>query len=405
MGNNLKMDGEKQYRSSFYALVESVTRSLTQLREIKSITHQLCVDINSSEGQLERDNLQRLLIIDERLVNVESILSEKLPLDVPTKNLHKDNDFNSLRKNGRAVKVNPKGKASKAEVKRVSITRKDHICLHCSQSFTQKKYLTQHIECRHQGITNECHICNKQYSSQNNLKIHLATHDENREQFRCLLCDKVYLNKSQLAKHNQAEHLNLKHQCPLCKKTLKSKSNLTQHLKLHEGVSYDCDLCSRVFSQKSGLLYHRKSRHSSEAPFPCDVCGKSFVLKSKLTQHKKRCHDTKTIVGSGFKTRISSQNHIKLYSAAKKKVLANGRQKTFKVFKTKNTKMNDPPSVQVPVNVSDVTVIDPSTLTLNLDRNNYLPLSINGATNLILNEPQIYTDRKNFPAFEMTPHF
>ena len=77
-------------------------------------------------------------------------------------------------------------------IKSISNAIKPFTCSHCSQSFTQNKYLQQHIACRHEGVVNECPECKKHFSSVNNLNIHLQTHKEAREEFSCKLCDKVH---------------------------------------------------------------------------------------------------------------------------------------------------------------------------------------------------------------------
>lgn len=76
-------------------------------------------------------------------------------------------------------------------IKSISNAVKPFTCSYCSKSFTQNKYLQQHIACRHEGAVNECPHCNKHFSSETNLKIHLQTHKEAREEFCCELCDKV----------------------------------------------------------------------------------------------------------------------------------------------------------------------------------------------------------------------
>ncbi|KAM3955171.1 uncharacterized protein ACR2FA_010953 [Aphomia sociella] len=78
-----------------------------------------------------------------------------------------------------------------------------------------------------------------------------------------------------------------KHVCLLCNKSFVNNSNLQRHLQhLHNQKTFDCEICSIKFTTKL-LLDKHFLRHTEERPFNCDECGKKFKTKSNLFQHKR----------------------------------------------------------------------------------------------------------------------
>jgi hypothetical protein len=78
------------------------------------------------------------------------------------------------------------------------------------------------------------------------------------------------------------------HPCPVCNKLLSVNTNLTTHMRTHNGDRpFRCDRCPRAFAQRVNLKRHLRT-HTGERPFHCDNCQERFARSTGLRRH--RCH-------------------------------------------------------------------------------------------------------------------
>lgn len=74
--------------------------------------------------------------------------------------------------------------------------------------------------------------------------------------------------------------------CPICDKTLQSKSGMRHHLKAHKGKQFKCPLCDSRFTQRFNIKSHLRYIHSSAQ---CVVCSGTFSLGEEYNAHVLKC--------------------------------------------------------------------------------------------------------------------
>ncbi|XP_055525267.1 RB-associated KRAB zinc finger protein-like isoform X1 [Wyeomyia smithii] len=133
-----------------------------------------------------------------------------------------------------------------------------------------------------------CSDCGKLFKNSMNYSIHLETNNEN--EFMCQICEKKFMQRSDLKYHLQFEHndnqsgykntspkndgneldaANIKlfpdeHKCAQCVKTFSSPANLKVHLLSHSIPRLKCDICGAVFRTKHMHMQHIIRAHTLE---------------------------------------------------------------------------------------------------------------------------------------------
>ncbi|KAM6975884.1 zinc finger and BTB domain-containing protein 26-like [Tautogolabrus adspersus] len=100
-------------------------------------------------------------------------------------------------------------------------------------------------------------------------------------------CDRVFQHLESYVGHLKEHRQYL---CLVCRKVFSQKSNLTRHIQVHTGVKpFRCPLCHKTFSQKATLQDHF-NLHTGSKPLKCHCCGAHFVHKLDLRRHLKGIH-------------------------------------------------------------------------------------------------------------------
>ena len=212
-------------------------------------------------------------------------------------------------------------------------------CTYCSEVFVHSTSLTRHIRRRHQkdympddkkaSLSAKCPIClqtfyktsiNKHirikhngekpyrcdypgcestgFVTKNNLENHMWQHKNQRNKpFKCQLCTKAYLRKSQLDAHMRAHRGIKPFVCNECGLQFSNKSNWQRHVAEHTGErKYACPHCNKRFSRSYYLTDHMKV-HTGLKPYSCHICGKQAATRSNHNSHL-RTHMTREPVNS-----------------------------------------------------------------------------------------------------------
>ncbi|KAJ8270483.1 hypothetical protein GJAV_G00115320 [Gymnothorax javanicus] len=199
-------------------------------------------------------------------------------------------------------------------------------CDKCQRSFHYEKSYLKHISASHGEVADviyRCTTCAQTFANRCNLKIH-ERHVHNDERlFPCSICGKAFKRNKDVKRHCRQVHEGVgdRHLCPVCGKSLSSKTALVLHQRTHTGDRpYHCTDCGAKFSQSSALKTHRRT-HTGEKPFACDQCDARFTQNHMLSYHK-RCHTGEKpfmceSCGKSFASKEYLKHHARIHSGSK----------------------------------------------------------------------------------------
>ena len=162
-------------------------------------------------------------------------------------------------------------------------------CLICGKVFTHKSSLARHAKTHETKVVNySCDQCDKIFSREDNLfqhrerihglfKISLDAIVDSGTGFKCEMC------KAKFGKDREALETHI------IKKVCIEKEN---KIEINKDGCYLCSKCDKVFLDKSSLIRHQKCKHKEGVfnTFKCSLCEKTFSYKCTLKKHIGKFH-------------------------------------------------------------------------------------------------------------------
>ncbi|KAK6627704.1 hypothetical protein RUM44_010183 [Polyplax serrata] len=204
-------------------------------------------------------------------------------------------------------------------------------CSHCKKSFCCKNDLNNHEKAIHVPENERqdfiCDMCGKVFQRVATLKYHLSTVHLQDRKYICEICAKCFTTPSGLRTHINAVHsLHKPIQCHKCQKWLKTTGTFQKHLQLHQNNTYPCSHCDKVCksstSLRSHLVKHSEKRpyscenhsaqHNAGSGYKCPDCPKLFVNMSNYYTHKKRMHSSEKVKNCGEDQQVPSQKRCQV---------------------------------------------------------------------------------------------
>ena len=167
---------------------------------------------------------------------------------------------------------------------------------------TLKEYCEQ-VEDRVLDERRSCHICYKIFSSEKTMKNHIQIVHENKGDYLCDECGRIFGSQIALEYHLSNHHENGQWMCKLCLKSFNLKHSHNVHVKnVHGMKTFECKICSKSFKRLSNLVRHKKYVHGvyrsffilDESPdilyYYCDLCSFKTRYTKNLRKHIETIH-------------------------------------------------------------------------------------------------------------------
>ena len=132
-----------------------------------------------------------------------------------------------------------------------------------------------------------CVLCDKVFRDKTELRNHMSNH--HKELFRCMRCGNLSRTQMSFDKHMKV-HNGEMFTCRVCLQTFDRKTTLSNHEQKHSGDKLVCRKCAKEFIYRGGYLEHIKYRHTDKPTVPCPLCKKMFYMPTGMRSHRRKVH-------------------------------------------------------------------------------------------------------------------
>ncbi|KAK3610138.1 hypothetical protein CHS0354_039918 [Potamilus streckersoni] len=185
----------------------------------------------------------------------------------------------------------PESFSRKDDVKRHILRHnfdKPYRCNLCGKGYMDRTCIRTHMRREHfSKLLHVCPQCGEGFSDSRSFQQHKKSHPELKH-FRCDHCDFTGTSSLMYHKHLITHDASRTYSCRTCSESFTDPFIYTAHLKRHKldssFDSYICCFCGTVLAKYEQFVRHEHS-HVQGKVHTCSVCQKGFKWKSNLKQH------------------------------------------------------------------------------------------------------------------------
>ncbi|XP_069067115.1 zinc finger and BTB domain-containing protein 47 [Pleurodeles waltl] len=162
--------------------------------------------------------------------------------------------------------------------------KQNYPCKKCPRVFNNRWYLEKHMNVTHSRMQ-ICDKCGKRFLLESELLLHHQTDCE--KNIQCITCGKPFKKLWSLHEHNKIVHgyAEKKFSCEICEKKFYTMAHVRKHMVAHtKDMPFTCETCGKSFKRSMSLKVH-SLQHSGEKPFKCENCNERFQYKYQLRSH------------------------------------------------------------------------------------------------------------------------